>query len=163
MSQHSEEIDVGRKRRIREQAVLPDGYYWFKSFINLDGGGHVDEWKLAQIVVGKFRRIGSTAEWEQGCDYLRNALWVRLDPPPSEAGDTTAIRTATELRRDARVGRASRDDDYRARQRALIVAEGVVAAFTELHDSTAAYYARRPEQRAELVGEIARLIGRVRE
>ena len=38
-----------------------------------------------------------------------------------------------------------------------------MAAFTEVHNSTAAYYARRPEQRAELVAEIARLIGRVRE
>ena len=155
---------MGRKRRARQQAaLLPDGYYWFKDFLNLPGGGYGREWKLAQIAGGKFRQVGVAAEWQQDCDYLRDALWVKLVPPPPEAGDTTAIRTASELRRDARVGRDRRDDDYRARQRALILAEGVVAAFTELNDSTAAYYARRPEQRAELVAEIARLIGRVRE
>ncbi len=142
---------------------MTDGCYWFKDFLNLPGGGYGHDWKLAQIVGGMFRQVGVAAEWKQDCDYLRDALWVRLDPPPPEAGDTTAIRTANELRRDARVGRDRRADDYRARQRALILAEGVVAAFTELHDSTAAYYARRPEQRAELVAEIARLIGRVRE
>ena len=143
--------------------MLPDGYYWFKDYLNLPGGGYGQDWKLARIVGGRFRQIGVTAEWEQDCDYLRDALWVKLDPPPPEAGDTTAVRTAGELRRDARVGRASRDDDYRTRQRTLFVAEGVVAAFTELHDSTAAYYVRRPVEREELVAQIARLIGLVRE
>ena len=47
------------------------------------------------------------------------------------------------------------------RQRTLTVAEGVVDAFTQTHDSTAAYYARQPEKREELVAQIARLIGRV--
>ena len=162
-NQHEEENIVGRKRRAVERNVLPDGHYWYRNFINLRGGGHVDEWKLAQIVGGKFRRIGVKAEWEQDCDYLRNALWVRIDPPQSEAGDTAAIRKATEIRRGHRLARASRDDEHRLRERTLIVAEGVVEAFTETHDSTVVYYARHPEKRKELVAQIARLIGRVRE
>ena len=106
-NQHEEENIVGRKRRAVERNVLPDGHYWYRNFINLRGGGHVDEWKLAQIVGGKFRRIGVKAEWEQDCEYLRNALWARIEPP-SEAGDTAAVRTGGKIRRDDRVGRAGR-------------------------------------------------------
>ena len=161
--QQREENIVGKKRRAVERTVLPDGHYWYKDFLNLPGGGYSRDWKLAEIVGGRFRQIGLNAEWEQDCGYLRNALWVRIDPPPPEAGETTAVCTAGKLRRDGRVGRAARDDDHRIRERTLIVAEGVVEAFSELHDSTAVYYARHPEKRKELVAQIARLIGRVRE
>ena len=154
---------VGKKRRAVEPIRLEDGHYWYKDFLNLPGGGHGEEWKLAQIVGGKFRQIGLNAEWEQDCGYLRNALWVRIDPPPSEAGETTAIRKATEVRRGHRVARASRDDEPRLRERTLIVAEGIVEAFSETHDTTAVYYARHPEKRKELVAQITRLIGRIRE
>jgi len=161
--QQREENIVGKKRRAVERTVLPDGHYWYKDFLNLPGGGYSRDWKLAEIIDGKFRQIGVKADWEQDCDYLLNALWVRIDPPPSEAGETTAIRKATEVRRGHRVARASRDDEHRLRERTLIVAEGVVEAFTETHDSTVVYYARHPEKRKELVAQIARLIGRVRE
>ena len=154
---------MGRKRKSAERTVLPDGHYWYKDFLNLPGGGHGEEWKLAQIVGGKFRQIGLNAEWEQDCGYLRNALWVRIDPPPSQAGDTAAICTGGKIRRDDRVARVSRDDEPRLRERTLIVAEGIVEAFSETHDTTAVYYARHPEKRKELVAQITRLIGRVRE
>ena len=151
---------MARKRKAVEPPALPDGNYWFRNFVNLRGGGHVDVWKMAQVVAGKVRRIGSEAEWGQGCDYLRNAVWVRIDPPHVEAGDA-ATPTGTAVRRGNRVARAGGDDDHRVRQRILTVAEGVVDAFTQTHDSTAAYYARQPEKREELVAQIARLIGRV--
>ena len=143
--------------------MLPDGYYWFKDFLNLPGGGYGREWKLAQIAGGKFRQVGVAAEWQQDCDYLRDALWVKLVPPQPEAGDTTAIRTASELRRDERARRAAREEVYRTRQRVRFVAEGIVEAFIETHDSTVLHYARNPEKRTELVAQIARLIRKVRE
>ena len=43
------------------------------------------------------------------------------------------------------------------------MAEGIVEAFSETHDTTAVYYARHPEKRKELVAQITRLIGRIRE
>ena len=162
-NQQDEENIVGKKRRAVEPIRLEDGHYWYKDFLNLPGGGHGEEWKLAQIVGGKFRQIGLNAEWEQDCGYLRNALWVRIDPPPSEAGETTAIRKGGKIRRDDRVARVSRDDEPRLRERTLIVAEGIVEAFSETHDTTAVYYARHPEKRKELVAQITRLIGRIRE
>ena len=154
---------MGRKRRAVERTVLPDGHYWYKDFLNLPGGGYGRDWKLAEIVGGRFRQIGLNAVWDQDCDYLRNALWVRIDPPQSEAGDTAAIRTGGKIRPTYRLARASRDDEHRLRERCRIVAEGIVESFTETHDSTAVYYARHPEKRKELIGQIARLIGRVRE
>lgn len=152
---------MGKKRRSAGRTLLPDGFYWLRNFISLRGGGHVDEWKVAEIVGGKVRLIGVTTEWEQGCDYLRNAIWVRVEPPPSVAGGTSAIRTGSEPGRDDPVGRADGDGDHRLTQRSLIVAEGIVDAFIETHHSTAAYYARHPKERTEVVAEIARLIRRV--
>ena len=162
-NQQDEENIVGKKRRAVEPIRLEDGHYWYKDFLNLPGGGYSRDWKLAEIIDGKFRQIGVKAEWEQDCDYLLNALWVRIDPPPPEAGETTAVRTGGKIRRDDRVARVSRDDEPRLRERTLIVAEGIVEAFSETHDSTAVYYARHPEKRKELVAQIARLIGRVQE
>ena len=153
---------MARKRKAVESPALPDGHYWFKNFINLRGGGHVAEWKLARVVGGKVRLIGSGVEWGQDCEYLRDAVWVRIDPPHVEAGDT-ATPTETAVRRGNRVARVSSDDEDRMSQRICIVAEGIVDAFTETHDSTAAYYARQPEKREELVAQIARLIRKVRE
>lgn len=158
-----EENAVGKKRRAAEREVFPDGHYWYRNWINLDGGGHVDEWKMAEIVGGKVKLIGVTAEWEQHCDFLRNALWVRIDPPPTELGETTGTPTETEVRRGNRVAPVSRDDEHRLRERVRFLAEGIVDAFIETHDSTIVYYARYPEKRKELVAQIARLIGRVRE
>ena len=154
---------MAKKRSKVEPPALPDGHYWFKNFINLRGGGHVAEWKLARVVGGKVWRVGSGAEWGQDCGYLRNAVWVRIDPPHVEAGDSGATSLATQVRPSHRVARASRDDEDRMSQRICIVAEGIVDAFTETHDSTAAYYARQPEKREELVAQIARLIRKVRE
>ena len=153
---------MARKRKAVESPALPDGHYWFKNFINLRGGGHVDVWKMARVVGGKVWRVGSGAEWEQDCGYLRNAVWVRIDPPHAEGGDSGATSLATQVRPCHRIARASRDDEDRLTQRIRIVAEGVVDAFIETHDSTAVYYARQPEKREELVAQIARLIGRVR-
>ena len=153
---------MAKRRKAFEPPALPDGYYWFCNFTNLSGGGHVDAWKMAQAVAGKVRLIGSGAEWEQDCEYFRNAVWVRIDPPHVEAGDT-ATPTETAVRRGNRVARVSGDDRHRLRQRIRIVADGIVDAFTETHDSTAAYYDRRPEERGELVAQIERLIERVRE
>ena len=89
---------MGRKRRAVEPVRLEDGHYWYRNFINLPGGGHVQDWKLAEIVGGKFRRIGVKAEWEQDCDYLLNALWVRIDPPPPRPA--TRRRSAREAKFD---------------------------------------------------------------
>lgn len=161
--QHREEQRVGKKRRAAERTVLPDGCYWFKNFIDLPGGGHVGEWKVAEIVGGKFRQIGVTAEWEQDCDYLRNAVWVRVEPPHVEGSDGRAIRVEIGVRPSRQAARDNRDDDRRLTERALFVAEGIVDAFIETHDATAVYYARRPEKREELVAQIARLVRRVRE
>ncbi len=162
-NQHREENAVGEKRRAAERAVLPDGYYWYRNFINLDGGGHVDEWKMARIVGGKFRQIGVTAEWEQDCEYLWNALWVRVEPPHVEGGDSRDVQVATGVRPSRRAAPDNCDDEQRLRQRILILAEGIVEAFIETHDSTIVYYARIPEKRTELVAQIARLIRKVRE
>lgn len=162
-NQHREENIVGKKRRAVEPGRLDDGHYWFKNFINLPGGGYVDEWKMAQIVGGKVRLIGITVAWDQDCEYLRNALWVRVEPPHVEGSDGEAVRVETRVRPSRRAARDNRDDEHRLRERVRFVAEGIVDAFNETHDSTAAYYARHPEKRTELVAQIARLIRNVRE
>ncbi len=154
---------MAKRRKAFESPALPDGYYWFRNFINLRVGGHVSEWKFARVVGGKVWRVGSGAEWEQDCGYSRDAVWVRIDPPHVEGGDSGATSLGTRVRPSHRVARASRDGEDRLTQRIRIVAEGVVDAFTQTHDSTAAYYARRPEERSELVAQIERLIERVRE
>ena len=154
---------MGKKRRTAEQEVLPDGHYWFRNYINLDGGGHVDEWQMAEIAVGKVRLIGMTAEWEQNCEYLRNALWVRVEPPHVEVGDSGAVRVETGVRPNRRAARDNRDNEHWLGERVRFVAEGIVDAFIETHDSTIVYYARYPEKRKELVAQIARLIRKVQE
>ena len=150
------------RRRAVEPPALPDGYYWYRPFVNLTGGGHVDAWKLAQAEAGRVRLIGSGAERDQDCEYLRDALWVRIDPPRVEGGDTAVTPTEAGVRPGRRAARDDRDGEHRLRQRTLVLAEGIVDAFTETHDSTIVYYARHPEKRTELVARIARLIRQVR-
>ena len=106
-------------------------------------------------------RVGSEAEWEQGCDYLRNALWVRAEPPALDAEEATAIRPAALRRPGKRAGRAEHDEAGSS-DRVRIVAQGIVEAFLETHESVGAHYRSRPDHKAELVAQIARLIERVR-
>lgn len=154
---------MGKKGRAAGQAVLPDGHYWFRNFLDLRGGGHVDEWRMAEVVGGKVRQVGVTAEWEQDCDYLRHAVWVRVEPPQVEGGDSGVVCVDTGVRPSRRAARDNRDDEHRLEERVRFVAEGIVDAFIETHDSAIVYYARHPEKRSELVAQIARLITKVRE
>ncbi|MBY0457103.1 MAG: hypothetical protein K2V38_07190 [Gemmataceae bacterium] len=121
-----------------EGHALPDGVYWFRNYVNLRGGGHVRRWKIAQVVGGRVRLAGSASELDQGCPYLRRALWVRAEPPAADRGTTVEA----------------------AAERVRLVAEGIVDVFVTLSDATAAYYARHPHHRHELVDRIAGLIGR---
>lgn len=132
-------MGVGKKRNTNEPEALPDGCYWLKNFVNLRGGGHVRRWKLAQVVGGRVRVVGSSSELDQGCPYLRNALWVRAEPPTDDRGVTVAV----------------------AADRVRLVAVEIVDAFLRLSDATAVYYARHPHHRAELVAHIAGLIERL--
>ena len=76
---------MGEKRGTDEPPILEDGWYWFRNFINLRGGGHVDVWKLARVIGGKVERFGSDALLDQNCEYLRHSMWVRIDPPDADA------------------------------------------------------------------------------
>ena len=153
---------MAKKRRAVEPPALDDGYYWYRNFVNLDGGGHVGEWKLARIVRGRVQRVGSAAVIDRGCPYLRDALWVRAEPPATDMGDTTAICHATARRPANRAGQVEHDGGGGPGERVRIVAQGIVDAFLETHDSVGAHYRSRPDQKEELIAQIARLIERVR-
>lgn len=129
---------VGHKSHTSAGADLPDGVYWFRNRVNLRGGGHVRRWKIAEVVGGRVRLVGSASDLDQGCPYLRRALWARAEPPA--AGSGTTVEGAAE--------------------RVRLVAEGIVDVFVTLSDATAAYYARYPQHRDELVDRVAGLIGR---
>ncbi len=126
-----------------------DGFYWFRNWINLPGGGHVGEWKLARVVRGQVQVFGSDAWLDPACPYLRDALWVRAEPP----ANVTAVRRATAWV-DPSGGAVS--------ERVRAVAEKIVDAFLAASRPLADYYAHRPDHRAELVAGIARQIGAVR-
>src|SRR5581483_4066620 len=87
-----------RGRRNPARPDLPDGYYWLKNFINLRGGGHVGEWRLARVVGGRVQVLGPDAEFDLDCPYLEHARWVMIDPPDGD----TAVRPATERTRRTR-------------------------------------------------------------
>ncbi len=142
-----------------EPPALEDGYYWFRNWINLRGGGHVDRWKLARVTGGRVQRLGSEALIDQDCPYLRHALWVRIEPPHTDAN---AVCLLTDGRRRKR-GHVlmTQDDNRAASERVRKVAEGIVDAFVAMHDSTVGYYARHPDHKEELVARVARLIERV--
>ncbi len=149
------------KREVIDPPALPDGFYWYRPFINLRGGGHVSEWKLARVVGGKVWRVGTESVIDAGCPYLRDALWVRAEPPALDAKEATAIRRAA-LRRPGKWAGRAEHDEAGSSDRVRIVAQGIVEAFLETHESVGAHYRSRPDQKAELVAQIARLIERVR-
>lgn len=151
---------MNKKRVPVESPALEDGFYWFQNFINLDGGGHVDEWKLARINRGRVQRFGSEAVIDLGCPYLRHARWVKIEPPDTEAAPVTAIRHGVKGRSGRGLGRTGGSSSP---ERVRLVAEEIVSAFVAMHDSTAGYYARHPVHKEELIAQIARLIERVRE
>ena len=47
--------------------------------------------------------------------------------------------------------------------RVRLVTEGIVDTLLAIHDSTASYYARHPEHKADVMAQVARLIASVRE
>ncbi len=143
-----------------EPPALEDGYYWFRNWINLRSGGHVDVWKLARVVGGRVQRFGSEALIDQDCPYLRHSMWVRIETPDTDAN---AVCLLTDGRRRNR-GSApvAPDGDRAASERVRKVAEGIVDAFLAMQDSTAGYYARRPDHKEELVARVTGLIASVR-
>lgn len=150
------------KRRVPvEPPALEDGFYWFRNWINLRGGGHVDVWKLARVVGGRVQRFGSEALIDQDCPYLRHSMWVRIETPGTDAN---AVCLLTDGRRQNR-GSApvAPGGDRAASERVRKVAEGIVDAFVAMHDSTAGHYARRPDHKEELIVRVARLIEGVRQ
>lgn len=64
-------------------APTEDGHYWLRIWINLDGGGLVDEWRMAKIEGGVVSFIGSTAKMPLTAPYLKRAVWSdKVIPPP---------------------------------------------------------------------------------
>lgn len=145
-----------KKREPVEPPALDDGYYWYRNWISLRGGGHVDEWKLARVIGGKVQRLGSEALIDQDCPYLRHSMWVRVEPPNADA-NALCLLTAGRRRKDS-PALVTVDDTRPASERVRAVAEGIVDAFVAMHDSTAGYYARNPHHKKELVALIVRLI-----
>ena len=151
---------VGKKRVPVEPPALDDSYYWFRNFINLRGGGYVDEWKLARVIGGRVQQFGSEAMLDQNCEYLRHSIWVRIEPPHADAN---AVCLLTDGRRRKRGSALVPQDDNRAAcEKVRNVAEGIVDAFLAMQDSTAGYYARNPDHKEELIVRVARLIEAVR-
>lgn len=150
-----------KKRVPVETPALEDGYYFYRNWINLRGGGHVDVWKLARIVGGKVQRLGSDGLIDQDCPYLRHSMWVRIETPDTDANAVCLLTDGRQRNRGSAL--VTQDNNRAASERVRKVAEGIVDAFLALHDSTAGYYARRPGHKEELVAQIARLIASVRE
>ena len=98
---------------------------------------------------------------DAACPYLRDALWVKAEPPALDAGEATAIRPATARRAGKRAGRVV-DDEAGSSERVRVVAQGIVEAFLGTHEQVVAHYRSRPDQEEELIAQIARLIERVR-
>jgi len=153
--------DAVRKKRVpAEPPALEDGLYWYRVWINLRGGGYVDEWKLARIVGGKVQQFGSDGLLDLGCPYLRHALWVRAEPPHTDANAVCLLTDGRRRKRGSAL--VTQDDNRAASERVRKVAEGIVDAFLAMHDATAGYYTRNPDHKEELIVRVARLIESVR-
>jgi len=87
-------------------------------------------------------------------------MWVRVEPPDADANAVCLLTNGSRRKRVSALVVA--DSDRAASERVRKVAEGIVDAFLAMHDSTAGYYARRPDHKGELVAQIARLIASVR-
>jgi hypothetical protein len=143
-----------------EPPALEDGYYWFRNWINLRGGCHVDRWKLARVVGGMVQRFGSDALIDQDCPYLRHSMWVRIESPHTDANAVCLLTDGRGQKRGSVL--VTQDNNRAVSERVRMVAEGIVDAFLAMHDSTVGYYARNPHHKEELVAQIARLIASVR-
>src|SRR5437763_1395272 len=79
-----------KKPRPPEPPALADGWYWYRNFIPLRGGGYNHEWRIARVEAGRVQPIGMKP-LDPGCRYLQHALWHRLEPPPQDAPSRTAL------------------------------------------------------------------------
>lgn len=60
-----------------------DGYYWYRIYINLPGGGNVDQWKLGKVIGRHFQCWGTVNLIPLDCPYLKRAIWSGpVEPPP---------------------------------------------------------------------------------
>lgn len=149
------------RRLTVEPPALEDGYYFYRNWINLRGGGHVDEWKLARVIGGRVQRLGSEALIDHDCQYLRHSMWVRIEPPHTDANAVCLLTAGRRQNHGSAL--VAQDANRAAAERVRKVAEGIVDAFVAMHDSTVGYYARNPHHKEELVARITRLIEGVRQ
>lgn len=138
-----------------EPPALDDGYYWFRNWINLRGGGHVDVWKIGRVVGGKVQRFGSDSLIDLNCPYLQHALWVRAEPPDTDA---EAIRLATEGRPRGEGETMGGGRSRAGFERVWAAAEEIVDALLDVSPAAVTFYRDRPVMKAELVAEVVRII-----
>lgn len=120
----------------------PGGWY----FVRPSGPvpGRTDHrWTVVRVTRGGVRPHGTSRWYAPTAPFLRDAEWVRINPPGD--GSTTAVGRRRPTR--AAAGPCVQE-----------VAAGIVDAFVAPHRATAAYYDRHPAAREELVALVARLI-----
>jgi hypothetical protein len=108
---------------------------------------------MCRVLNGAVQPHGTSAWYIPTADWLRDAEWVPAEPPGGCGPPATAI---TRGRGTTRRVRAVAPDAERVRR----VAAEIVDVFVNLSDATAAYYARHPDDRDELVAAVCRLIRR---
>ncbi|MFO0800565.1 MAG: hypothetical protein U0804_24110 [Gemmataceae bacterium] len=138
-------------RRLHEPAP-PDGWWWVRlSPATPRGADH--RWTIVRILDGAVQPHGTSAWYVPTAGWLRDAEWVPAEPPAGCGPPTAAV---TRDRRASRRARAVAPDNGRVRR----VAAEIVDVFVNLSDAAAAYYARHPDDRDELVAAVCRLVRR---
>lgn len=136
-------------RRLHEPAP-PDGWWWVRLSPATPRGSD-RQWTVCRVLDGAVRPHGSVAWYSPTAPWLRDAEWVPAEPPAGCGPPATAI---TRSRGAVRGVRAVAADAERVRR----VAAEIVDVFVNLSDATAAYYARHPDDRDELVAVVTRLL-----
>lgn len=139
-------------RRLHEPAP-PDGWWWVRLSPATPRGAD-RRWTVVRILDGAVQPHGTSAWYTPTANWLRDAEWVPAVPPSGCSPPAAAI---TRNRRTVRRLRAVAADAERVRR----VAAEIVDVFVNLSDATAAYYARHPDHREELVAVVRRLISEV--
>lgn len=137
-------------RRLHEPAP-PDGWWWVRLSPSTPRGAD-RRWTVCRVLDGAVQPHGSAVWYSPSAPWLRGAEWVPAEPPADADPTVTAITAGKRMTH--RLWTAGEYDH----EKLLRVAAEIVDVFVSLSDATAAYYARHPDDRDELVAVVRRLI-----
>lgn len=135
----------------RRVTAPEDGWWWYRLPASTPDG-YDRMWRVARVLRGAVQPHGSTAWYRLTASRFRHAEWRPAAPPVRDDPPSKAISQVQWVTRGERA--VAKLDEDKVRR----VAAEIVDVFVGMSDAMAAYYARHPDDRNDLVAAVTRIV-----